>query len=369
MNDTFPRTAKHEQLTASLRALAQTLRPGDRLPSQNALMRQFGVSDRTVLRSLDDLRRAGWIVRKNGSGTFVADRRPHGESAPAATNTLAVLVLAANPFFRNCVDHLTAQAARAGFSVVCHYADHRADREAAQALEALQPAGFVVFSYELADVAAFVRERGHRAVLLGVPPPHTTPAVPCVYGDHEHGAFLATRRLLDLGHRRIAYARHFPDVTWLTTTRRWQGHRRALAEAGLGHDTPPIIPILPWKILRDDPNALRAEYARVGSPTGIVVWTDDEALQLLPLLRRIGLHVPRDVSLIAYDNVPLGEHSDPPLDTIDPHLDVQIRHALALLESPPAAGHVPSVVVTPTLLRRESCAFLPNQEVVFPHPR
>lgn len=50
---------KHEQLTAALRAMGEALRPGDRFPSQNELMRRFNVSDRTVLRSLDDLRRCG----------------------------------------------------------------------------------------------------------------------------------------------------------------------------------------------------------------------------------------------------------------------------------------------------------------------
>ena len=60
---TTGRNTKHQALTRMLMELAQTLEPGARFPSQTELMRRYQVSDRTVLRSLDDLRRAGWIER------------------------------------------------------------------------------------------------------------------------------------------------------------------------------------------------------------------------------------------------------------------------------------------------------------------
>jgi DNA-binding LacI/PurR family transcriptional regulator len=66
--------------------------------------------------------------------------------------------------------------------------------------------------------------------------------------------------------------------------------------------------------------------------------------------------VPEDVALIGYDNVPVGAQTEPPLDTVDPHTGVQIRHALDMLGAPPEPGRVPIVVVTPTLLCRASCA-------------
>ena len=51
---TTGRNTKHETLTQTLLEMATTLRPGDRFPSQVELMRRFQVSDRTVLRSLED---------------------------------------------------------------------------------------------------------------------------------------------------------------------------------------------------------------------------------------------------------------------------------------------------------------------------
>src|SRR5438105_5633835 len=96
------RRTKHEELTQTLLELVATLPPGERLPSQTELMRQFQVSDRTVLRSLDDLRREGWIVRRRGSGTFVADprERPQPAAAPRLetdSETVAALALTPSP--------------------------------------------------------------------------------------------------------------------------------------------------------------------------------------------------------------------------------------------------------------------------------
>src|SRR5262249_56110700 len=110
---TTERNTKHEALTETLLKMVAALKPGDRFPSQSELMRRFQVSDRTVLRSLEDLRRAGWIVRIHGSGTFVADPRQHQPalpSLPTARKTLAALALTFGPFYQHSVHLLSVHA-------------------------------------------------------------------------------------------------------------------------------------------------------------------------------------------------------------------------------------------------------------------
>src|SRR5437763_1437464 len=67
--------------------LCASLDIGDRLPTHTELMRRFGASERAVLRALDELQRAGKIVRRNGVGTFVTDARLPGSSATPITGT------------------------------------------------------------------------------------------------------------------------------------------------------------------------------------------------------------------------------------------------------------------------------------------
>lgn len=345
-----PTAHKRDRVAASLRTLAGQLAPGDRMPSVPDLERQFGVATGTVEAAIDLLRREGVVVRRRGAGTYVAEPPAQGPAARASqTGTLAVLTIAEMPFFRYCVDALTAQANREGLKVVCHYLPPDISQEEsladARELEPLRPAGFLVFSHRLAPVALALQERGHRTVLVGTLPPGPLPPVPCVYGDQEHGAYLATRHLLDLGHRRIAV------VERVTQTRRWQGCEKAIREEPPGSVT---IALLPSNWGQD--NAL-VEFLRAAhAPTALLPWSDNDAIALLHRLRREGVDVPRDLSIVSYDSIPGSAHSQPPLDTVDGHVEVQVRHALALIRTPPQGGHVPAVAVTPTLVCRESCA-------------
>jgi GntR family transcriptional regulator, arabinose operon transcriptional repressor len=351
---------KHEELTETLRELAAGLEPGERFPSQSELMRAYRVSDRTVLRSLDDLRRAGWIVRKHGSGTFVT--RP--ELVPmrprvSASTTIGALALTRTPsrFYQQCLDLLSELTAERGWSLVCQHAPHEGSYAAELPLEGLHPRGFVLMNYRLHDTAVRLMRRGHRVVMLGGPPAGVYPDVPCVHGDHTRGAYAATHHLIELGHRRIAFARADADPA-LHRSLRWEGHQRALAQAERAgrpvagsQIRPDLLDV--WKA---DPETAASFFRRPDSPTGVVVWNDTEALELLALLNAAGLRVPEDVSVVGYDALPEGETSWPALTTVDQHLDSQLTAVADLLSRPTAAPPGYSVVVVPDLVRRASCA-------------
>lgn len=362
-----PALRKRQQVAQSLRDLTRTMAPGERLPSVLELERQLGVATGTIKAAVEMLRREGLVVSRARSGTYIAerpapaagntgpfhDRRQPGASA--GVDTLAVLALYNNPYFQYCVDRLTALAAETGLAVVCRYADHELTLDGVLALEALHPTGFLVFSHELHWAAAALIEREHRSVVVGVPRAGVSPSVPCVYGDHEHGGFLATRHVLQLGHRRLLYAHLFGADEQLFATRRWRGHERALGETGAGEvvDTIRMPTIYQWG---EDAEAVRSYFGRNNAPTAIVAWSDSEAFLLLTALQRAGLRVPRDVSVVGYDNLPGWRNSYPTLDTVDQHIDLQIRHALWLLGLPAPPETRSTTVVTPTLVRRESSA-------------
>ena len=69
-----------------------TWAPAQRIPSENELVRRVGASRMTVNRALRELRDAGYLVRVQGVGTFVADRRAQGH--PLAIRNIADEILA-----------------------------------------------------------------------------------------------------------------------------------------------------------------------------------------------------------------------------------------------------------------------------------
>ena len=72
-----PRPTKYQDVLGRLRNMIDQggCVPGMRLPPQTELFRRFGASDSTVVRALNELVREGLIVRRRGSGTFVADQQ------------------------------------------------------------------------------------------------------------------------------------------------------------------------------------------------------------------------------------------------------------------------------------------------------
>jgi DNA-binding LacI/PurR family transcriptional regulator len=116
-----------------------------------------------------------------------------------------------------------------------------------------------------------------------------------VGGDNVLGGTLATRHLLQLGRRRIAFVgdANLPEV-WL----RRQGYAQALREAGLQVDP-----------------ALEICAAQRGFD-GVVCCSDVLALLTIQGLRAAGRSVPDDVAVIGYDDMPLAAYCDPPLTTV-----------------------------------------------------
>src|SRR5690242_2637239 len=70
----MPKAAAHKRrrVASSLRDMIATLAVGDRLPSVPELERHFGVAKSTVEAAVGELQAEGLIVRRQGSGTFVA---------------------------------------------------------------------------------------------------------------------------------------------------------------------------------------------------------------------------------------------------------------------------------------------------------
>jgi DNA-binding LacI/PurR family transcriptional regulator len=333
-----PRRTKHAALTERLREMVVARRPGDRLPPQSELMRQFGVSDRTVLRSLDDLQRDGWIVRRPGSGTYVAD--PRQPTAVQHTITAVARHFFAASYLRVCADILAAEAETAGRTLVCHVARSTDDHDAllrALAADAPQPAWYVLLGYPLAPVAAGLIARGHRAVVIGSPPAGVDPDVPCVRADHEIGGYVAARHLLTLGHRRIAFAYDGQLKYSYDEHPRWLGHCRALDEARRASRDELSSVVIDGETLaawREDPARAAAFLRRPDAPTGIATWNDSIAIMLLGVLHRTGLRVPGDVSVVGFDDLPEAQDSVPPLTSLDQHVAWQVRTAVRLLARP-----------------------------------
>jgi DNA-binding LacI/PurR family transcriptional regulator len=328
-------------------------------------MQQFGASERAVRWALDELRRQGIIIRRQGASTIVAER-PAGGRASQSMNSMAAApidtIVAIGPhdysFFDRCMHLVLRQAESVGLTLVCRLYEPDTDPAA---FHIGQPTCVLLFGYRLTSLGKRLQAEGHRVVIVGSPPADSLPEVPCVHVDQEQGGYLVVRHLLELGHRRIAlgYDRQSP---------RWHGHERALREArAKGKAGVVTFSELSWDEVGDswqrDPQ-LAAEYFRQpDAPTAVATWNDHAAAALLAVLTRAGIEVPQRVSLVGFDNLPESQLVHPPLTTVDSAIEQQLQAALGLLTRPDAPPSSHTVVVLPTLIGRESSASAPQSLV------
>jgi DNA-binding LacI/PurR family transcriptional regulator len=177
-------------------------------------------------------------------------------------------------------------------------------------------------------------------------------AMPVVAVDQIAGAQLATRHLLELGHPTVAHIAGPPD--FLEAELRIEGWRAALATAGA--EAPPVL-AGDWSPRSG--YALAQQLLRDGKPSAIFVANDQMALGALRALHEAGTEIPRQVSVVGFDDIPEAQYFMPPLTTVRQDFAEIGRRSLALmLEMMDLDGNGPPspAMVVPELILRASTA-------------
>jgi LacI family transcriptional regulator, galactose operon repressor len=152
--------------------------------------------------------------------------------------------------------------------------------------------------------------------------------IPCdaVVIDNERGAREATEHLLGLGHRKVALL--VVATEWTTDAGRIRGYRAALRAAGIAVDERLILRIEAQDAGAED--RIEALIDELG-PTAVFAANNLLAEQAWRVLRRRGVALPGDVSLVAFDDMPWMSMVDPGITTVAQPTDELGREAARLL--------------------------------------
>jgi DNA-binding LacI/PurR family transcriptional regulator len=171
--------------------------------------------------------------------------------------------------------------------------------------------------------------------------------------DDHGGSRAATEHLLGLGHRRLAVlalprspgapggALDPADpgpIRYTIMADRLAGSRQAVQDAGLAWDSVPAFAV------PDDQSPRRAAREVAGNlleradrPTGVVAMSDELAAGVVDAATARGIGVPRDLSVVGFDDTPTATSTAPPLTTIHQPLTARGEAAARLLlEGAPA---------------------------------
>lgn len=199
-----------------------------------------------------------------------------------------------------------------------HNEPHRFERYLEMLLDRRVEALIVVANWLVTDIKllADLTEKQVPTVIAGRA--FEAESVSTVSVDNEGGASMALEHLYRLGHRNIAFLRGPKNLA--SSGQRWKGIRNFAQSAGLRLDSKRIAE-LPESL---DPNSsfeagshLTSELLRrEKSFTALIAYDDVTALGALRALKKTGLRVPEDCSVIGFDDVAQASLSVPSLTTV-----------------------------------------------------
>jgi LacI family transcriptional regulator len=331
-----------------------------------------GVSISTVSHVLNDTR----FVSKETRARVIAaveklNYRPSSLARAMVrqeTRTIGLIVPDnANPFFAELARGIENHGFAAGYSVLLCNSDRNTAKELAylDMLIAKRVDGVVYMTSDMArDRLRPLQQQRIPVVTFDRPYEGTDTFLI----DNYQGGYDATCHLIGLGHTRIACIGG-PDAGTRSNDR-VLGYRTALADAGLPLD-PSLVLASDWTFRsgRDQAQALLSLAAPkglppLGAPTAIFACNDTLAIGAMAAARAYGLNVPRDLSVIGYDNISLSAFAAPPLTTMATPIEA-IGQRLCQLLLDRIGGHLPPeaqvFTATSTLLLRESTAPPPRR--------
>ena len=182
--------------------------------------------------------------------------------------------------------------------------------------------------------------------------------LPIIRTDHRAGSLEATRHLITLGHRRIAHILGSRGAA--STAHRLDGYRSALQAAGL-----PVDEALQYAgdfSMASGAAGMSHLMRLAAPPTAVLCGNDEMAFGAIRTLLGLGLSVPRDLSIVGFDDQNMAAFYNPPLTTVHiPRHELGRRAALELIELLEGRAVAREIVLPTRLVVRESTAPPPSR--------
>lgn len=253
-----------------------------------------------------------------------------------------------NPFYPEVLTKLTDRLQAIDLNVMLITAGLTTSMDdALKLLLQYQPGVMVLLAATLSSEAAAACLRAETPLIFfnRHPAEDNSVAIVC---DNIEGGRAAASHLIGLGHRRLAYVAGRPDVS--TTVERWEGFRKVCQERGL--DVPLYQEAGTFTYEAGYGAAMRLLRGR-NPPKAIFCGNDILAIGFMDAARReFGLDIPRDLSVIGFDDIAMASWPSHALTTIRQPVDQMLDLVVAFVQSPVHKDHPKVTRIRGTLIER-----------------
>jgi len=250
----------------------------------------------------------------------IAEKAGYRASAAARSlvvgrsRTIGVVVTnIADPFVAGVFSGIEDMAEKHGYSVFLANSNADPEREVrvVRSFEERRVDGIIVTSSRVGALYVPLMERLRVPVVL-LNNQHPSQFAHSVLIDNVEASYLATRHLVELGHRRIAYLGD--RFGYQSDTERCAGYRRAIEEARMKFD--PALVVHGDGMPEGSVEAMAQLLALPKRPTAVFCYNDMSALGAMRQIRAQGFEIPEDLSLVGFDDLYISRYLEPPLTTV-----------------------------------------------------
>lgn len=347
--------------------------PGDKIYSENELVKMFEVSRHTVRQAVGDLVHEGCLYREQGAGTFVAKQTSSEFARTTSTgrNIGVITTYITDYIFPSIIKGIESYLSEHGYSLTFACTDNNPEKEK-QCLELMMSRDIDGLIVEPTRSSSYnpnlhyylqMEQRNIPYLMINQYYPQLNP--PNIILNDEKGGFIATDHLIKLGHHKVIGLFKSDDIQGLN---RMQGFIRAFRENE--------VPFFPEMIItyttEEKEGTLLTKLKEIlqskdQRPTGIVCYNDEIAISVLNLLRELNLKVPENLSIVGYDDSYLAEASETKITSVThPKMEMGIEAAKWIVAAVEKRGTEPTAnhqkMYEPGLVIRSSTKAVSKEE-------
>lgn len=335
------------------------LETGQQLKTHKELAKEYDVSLITVKSALSSLIDDGYLFSRVGKGTFVANK----EDTPTISQHDSVgLVLQdlKNPFF-SLIAHMVEETAYSKrYNLLLSNSSSKIEKEEGQIthFKKMGVKGLIIATFRKKPHAPEIIRNLHNEDYPYVMVSYVADEDIWYVGtDHEGGAHMATKHLIDLGYTKIGYINSHTNNALGEV--RHTGFKRALKEYDIVYNPDfNLRPSFPNTLSGFDSGyKLGDDFDKLeNKPEAYFSYNDLTALGFIKRIQELGYRVPEDVAVVGFDDIDQADYANVPLTTI--HQPVEKIGAAAIdtlinrIEGRPTEHRT---IFPPTLVIRESC--------------
>lgn len=328
-----------------------------KLLSENELAEQFHMSRQTVRQAIGTLVNEGLLLRRRGSGTYIAYEQ---RVQRIATKNIAVITTYFDEYiFPGVIKGIDKVLTEHGYHMNLGITYNKTGNENTLITSMLANGvdGFLIEPTKSAFPTPnrvlyqeMVQKKIPVVFLNGY---YASQEFPYVSMDDYASGKLATNHLIERGHRRLFGVFKSDDIQGHF---RYSGFINAVKDYGLAYDDDRVL----WYVTEDLGQVFNPEndaylLARIGDSTGIVCYNDEISIRLLEVFRRNGKQVPRDYSMVSFDNSNLSNLGDVGLSSVNyPSEEIGGAAAHKLIRILSGGKQEGNLSLAPELIRRGS---------------